>query len=80
MEQAGIDPAEPSASSPGASLSELRADEKLKIGNLLRELARAQREGNQASSERREYAARLQKLRAQNDSIIQDTASLRTTQ
>ena len=63
---------------PGASLSELRADEKLKIGNLLRELARAQREGNQASSERREYAARLQKLRAQNDSIIQDTASLRT--
>ena len=72
-------PAEPAPpSSPGASLSELRADEKLKIGNLLRELARAQREGNQASSERREYAARLQKLRAQNDSIIQDTASLRT--
>ena len=46
-------------------------DEKLKIGNLLRELARSQREAQQASNDRQEYATRLQRMRVQNDSIIQ---------
>ena len=55
----------------GASLTDLREDEKLKIGNLLRELARSQREAQQASNDRQEYASRLQRMRVQNDSIIQ---------
>ena len=55
----------------GASLTDLREDEKLKIGNLLRELARSQREAQQASNDRQEYATRLQRMRVQNDSIIQ---------
>jgi len=46
-------------------------DEKMKIGNLLRELARSQREAQQASQERQEYASRLQRMRTQNQSIIE---------
>ena len=45
-------------------------EEKLKIGNMLRELARAQRQGQQAARERQEYQARLSKLRGQNENII----------
>ena len=59
------------AATEGASLTDLREDEKLKIGNLLRELARSQREAQQATNDRQEYASRLQRMRLQNDSIIQ---------
>jgi len=59
------------ATAAGASLNELREEDKLKIGNLLRELARAQRDGQQATRERGQYAARLQQMRSQNDLIVQ---------
>lgn len=55
----------------GATLKDLRAEEKLKIGNMLRELAKAQREGVQAKNERETYQERLLKLRTQNEGIIQ---------
>tara|TARA_B110001452_G_scaffold103289_1_gene85715 strand:+ start:350 stop:544 length:195 start_codon:yes stop_codon:yes gene_type:complete len=55
----------------GAAITDLRMDEKMKIGNLLRELARSQREAQQASQERQEYASRLQRMRTQNQSIIE---------
>ena len=55
------------ASAPdGAAITDLRMDEKMKIGNLLRELARSQREAQQASQERQEYASRLQRMRTQH--------------
>ncbi|KAL1507713.1 hypothetical protein AB1Y20_007326 [Prymnesium parvum] len=60
-----------------ASLQDLREEERLKIGNVLRELAKAQREGNQAARERQEYLVRLNSLRGQNDSIIKETIQLR---
>ena len=59
------------AETGNATLSDLRNEDKLKIGNLLRELARAQREGQQATQERSQYAARLRQMRSQNDLIVQ---------
>lgn len=59
------------ATEEGAAITDLRMDEKMKIGNLLRELARSQREAQQASQERQEYATRLQRMRTQNQSIIE---------
>ena len=53
-----------------ASLTDLRVEDKLKIGNMLKELAKAQREGQQAARERQEYQSRLNKLRGQNETII----------
>ena len=53
-----------------AALTDLRVEDKLKIGNMLKELAKARREGQQAARERQEYQSRLHKLRGQNDSII----------
>ena len=55
----------------GALLTDLAGSEKAKVGNLLRELARAQRAGSQASKERNEYQDRLKKLREQNGEIVQ---------
>jgi RNA polymerase-interacting CarD/CdnL/TRCF family regulator len=55
----------------GATLHDLRNEDKLKIGNLLRELARAQREGQQATRERSQYAERLNQMRSQNNLIVQ---------
>ena len=52
-------------------MADLPDDEKCKIGNLLRELARSQREAQQAANDEQEYAKRLQRMRMQNDSIIQ---------
>ena len=54
-----------------ATVEDLPDDEKCKIGNLLRELARSQREAQQAANDKQEYAKRLQRMRMQNDSIIQ---------
>eukprot|EP00967_Tisochrysis_lutea_P109217 scaffold169853_cov22-Tisochrysis_lutea.AAC.1 len=59
------------ASSSGATLHDLRQEDKLKIGNLLRELARAQRQGQQANLERTQYAERLKQMRSQNHLIVQ---------
>ena len=69
--QAGM---EPGGATGGATLKDLRSEDKLKIGNLLRELARAQREGQQATRERSQIAARLQAMRSQNDLIVQACA------
>ncbi|EOD21453.1 hypothetical protein EMIHUDRAFT_255263 [Emiliania huxleyi CCMP1516] len=66
---------EPGGATGGATLKDLRSEDKLKIGNLLRELARAQREGQQATRERSQIAARLQAMRSQNDLI--EAAELR---
>ena len=61
-----------------ASLADLQPADKAKVSNLLRELARAQRDGKQASDARDEYQSRLQKLRAQNNTIVQETTELRS--
>ena len=53
-----------------ASLADLKAEDKEKVGNLLRELARSQRDSHQAAAERQDYQARLQKLRSQNAEVI----------
>ena len=55
----------------GATLADLCPNDKAKVGNLLRELARAQRDGQSASAERQEYRDKLLKLRSQNSEIIQ---------
>ena len=59
-----------------ASLTDLKLEEKLKIGTVLRELARAQRQGQLAARERQEYQARLSNLRGQNEIIIKVSVSL----
>ena len=43
---------------------------------MLKELAKAQRQGQQAARERQEYQSRLNKLRGQNESIIKVRARL----
>ena len=60
-----------------ATLTDLRKEDKLKIGNLLRELAQAQRDGQDASKERSQFNSRLQHLRSHNEHIIQETVVLR---
>jgi hypothetical protein len=61
----------PGDGTAGATLHDLRNEDKLKIGNLLRELARTQREGQQATRERSQYAERLNQMRSQNNLIVQ---------
>ena len=62
----------PSEAAPeGASLEQLRPQDKEKVGNLLRELARAQRTQQQEAADKEEYHNRLVKLRSQNHEIIQ---------
>ena len=61
-----------------AALTDLRPEDKAKVGNLLRALARAQRDGQQANAERQEYQDRLRSLRTQNSEIVQETVALRT--
>ena len=55
----------------GASIADLKSEDKEKINNLLRELVRARKHGEQASMERTEYQQRLLNLRSQNSEIIQ---------
>ena len=57
----------------GPTLADLCPNDKAKVGNLLRKLARAQRDGQTASAERQEYRDRLLKLRSQNNEIVQVT-------
>ena len=64
--------------SMSAALTDLRPEDKAKVGNLLRALARAQRDGQQANAERQEYQDRLRSLRTQNSEIVQETVALRT--
>ena len=76
MPQGAVDKAK--AAVPSATLTDLRPEDKAKVGNLLRELARAQRDGQQASAERAEYQQKLRTLRSQNTEIVQETVELRT--
>ena len=71
------DATEASAEERGPRLTDLAPADKAKVGNLLRELAKAQRASQQAHKERNEFSDRLKQLRDKNNEIVQETTELR---